>query len=97
VPAELRPGEDAMALLIEIVDELAELGGSRAIDERIDAVLAALACHSVVRAGDEMTPPEVEALLASLAAVEFRAHCPHGRPTLLRMPVPEIARRFGRT
>jgi DNA mismatch repair protein MutL len=97
VPAELRRNEDPMALLIEIIDELAELGGSRAIDERIDAVLATLACHSVVRAGDEMTPPEVESLLASLAAVEFRAHCPHGRPTLLRLPVPEIARRFGRT
>jgi DNA mismatch repair protein MutL len=97
VPAELRRNEDPMALLVGIIDELADLGSSRAIDERIDAVLATLACHSVVRAGDEMTAPEVESLLAQLAAVEFRAHCPHGRPTLLRLPVPEIARRFGRT
>jgi DNA mismatch repair ATPase MutL len=29
--------------------------------------------------------------------VDYRAHCPHGRPVLLRIGVPEIARRFGRT
>ena len=28
--------------------------------------------------------------------VDFRAHCPHGRPVLLRISVAEIARRFGR-
>jgi DNA mismatch repair ATPase MutL len=38
----------------------------------------------------------VEALFTSLDAVEFRAHCPHGRPTLLSLRVDEIARRFGR-
>ncbi|HWM87207.1 MAG TPA: DNA mismatch repair endonuclease MutL [Kofleriaceae bacterium] len=97
VPSGLRPGEDPIALLVELIDELAEQGGSRALDERLDAVLATLACHSVVRAGDELSAPEVEALLTSLAAVEFRAHCPHGRPVLLRLRVDEIARRFGRT
>jgi DNA mismatch repair protein MutL len=96
VPAELRPGEDPIALLVELVDELAERGGSRAVDERVDAVLATLACHSVVRAGDVLTQAEVEALFEALDAVEFRAHCPHGRPVLLRIRVDEIARRFGR-
>ncbi|HTE55374.1 MAG TPA: DNA mismatch repair endonuclease MutL [Kofleriaceae bacterium] len=97
VPAELRPGEDPIALLRELIDELTERGGSRAVDQRVDSVLATIACHSVVRAGDELSAPEVEALFASLDAVEFRAHCPHGRPVLLRIRVDEIARRFGRT
>jgi DNA mismatch repair protein MutL len=96
VPAELRRTEDPVALLVQIVDELAALGGTRALDERLDSVLATLACHSVVRAGDEMAPAEVEALLAQLAATANRAHCPHGRPVMLRMAVDEIARRFGR-
>jgi DNA mismatch repair protein MutL len=97
IPAELRPGEDPIALLRELIDELAEQGGSRAVDERIESVLATLACHSVVRAGDELSAPEVESLLTGLDAVPFRAHCPHGRPVLLRIRVDEIARRFGRT
>ncbi len=40
---------------------------------------------------------EATALLEAMDGVDFRAHCPHGRPVLLRISVAEIARRFGRT
>ncbi|HTM19199.1 MAG TPA: DNA mismatch repair endonuclease MutL [Kofleriaceae bacterium] len=96
VPAGLRAG-DGPAVLGELLDELADRGGSRALDERLDHVLATIACHSVVRAGDPLSPREADALLRSLDGVDFRAHCPHGRPVLLRIPVDELARRFGRT
>jgi DNA mismatch repair protein MutL len=39
----------------------------------------------------------VRALLESMDGIDYRAHCPHGRPVLLRMSVAEIERRFGRT
>ncbi len=96
-PAELRAGEDPAGLLRQLCAELAEHGGSRAVEELLDAVLATLACHSAVRAGDPLSPPEVASLFASLDAIDFRAHCPHGRPVLLRIRVDEIARRFGRS
>ena len=63
---------------------------------RVDHLLATIACHSVVRAGDVLGRPEALALLAQLDAVDLRSHCPHGRPVLLRMPLAEIERRFGR-
>jgi DNA mismatch repair protein MutL len=50
----------------------------------------------VVRAGDALAPDEVVALLGQMDGVDFRAHCPHGRPVLLRIGTGEIARRFGR-
>jgi hypothetical protein len=31
-----------------------------------------------------------------LDGVDLSSHCPHGRPVLLRMPLGEIERRFGR-
>ncbi|HEU5055586.1 MAG TPA: DNA mismatch repair endonuclease MutL, partial [Kofleriaceae bacterium] len=96
-PAELRAGEDPAALLRQLLAELVEHGGSRAVEDRLEAVLATLACHSSVRAGDPLSPPEVASLFASLDAIDFRAHCPHGRPVLLRIRVDEIARRFGRS
>jgi DNA mismatch repair protein MutL len=96
VPAGLRH-EGGAAVLSELLAALVESGGSAAVDERLDAVFATIACHSVVRAGDVLSAREVEALLGSLDAVDFRAHCPHGRPVLLRISIPEIARRFGRT
>ena len=96
VPAGLRSG-DAQPVLLELLGDLAEQGGSRALEERLDLALATIACHSVVRAGDVLSTAEVEALFRSMDGVDFKAHCPHGRPVLLRISIGEIARRFGRT
>lgn len=95
VPAGLR--HDPELVLRELLGELIERGGSRAVDEHLEHVLATVACHSVVRAGDTLSLDEVGALLGQMDDVDFRAHCPHGRPVLLRIGTPEIARRFGRT
>jgi DNA mismatch repair protein MutL len=94
VPAALR--HDPAVVLRELLADLADRDGSRAVEQHLDHVLATIACHSVVRAGDLLSPREAEALLGSMDGVDFRAHCPHGRPVLLRMAVSEIARRLGR-
>ena len=96
VPAELRHADPA-AVLRELLDAWLAKGASRAVEARLDHALSTIACHSVVRAGDRLQPSEVEALLASMDGVDFRAYCPHGRPALLRLSVDELARRFGRT
>jgi DNA mismatch repair protein MutL len=88
---------DPKPLLREVLAELAEgtpLSGGDL--ERVDHLLATVACHSVVRAGDPVGRPAALALLAQLDEVDLRSHCPHGRPVMLRMPLPEIERRFGR-
>jgi DNA mismatch repair protein MutL len=95
-PVDLRD-EEVLPTLRELLADLAERGASRAAEERVDLILATLACHSVVRAGDVLSPTEAQALLAAMDGTDFRGHCPHGRPVLLRIGVPEIARRFGRT
>ncbi|MBA3819747.1 MAG: hypothetical protein H0X17_12700, partial [Deltaproteobacteria bacterium] len=64
--------------------------------DRVMRVLAEIACHSVVRAGDRLTPCEAEALLRDLDDVDPTTPAPHGRALLLRLPLAEIGRRFGR-
>jgi DNA mismatch repair protein MutL len=96
VPEPLKDA-DPKPLLREVLAELGE--GTPLADtdlERVDHLLATIACHSVVRAGDVLGRPEALALLAQLDDVDLRSHCPHGRPVLLRMPLGEIERRFGR-
>ncbi len=95
-PADLREHELEKALS-ELAGDLADRGGSRAVEERSDRAIATIACHGSVRAGDQLTDGEVDALLAALDETPRRTHCPHGRPVLLRISVAEIARRFGRT
>jgi DNA mismatch repair protein MutL len=96
VPAELRV-RDPLEVLKTLVSDLADHGSSRAVEERLDTVLATIACHSVVRAGDSLSPREVEALFVAMDGIDLSGYCPHGRPVLLRMSLAEIARRFGRS
>jgi len=96
VPEPLR-GADPKPLVREVLAELAEGTPLDATDlERVDRILATIACHSVVRAGDALGRAEALSLLAQLDEVDLRSHCPHGRPVVLRLPLGEIERRFGR-
>jgi DNA mismatch repair protein MutL len=89
---------DPKPLLRDVLGQLGEgdAGAVTSTAERIEHVLATMACHSVVRAGDGLGRPAVLALLQQLDSVDLRSHCPHGRPVLLRLPLGEIERRFGR-
>jgi DNA mismatch repair protein MutL len=94
VPGGIRHADPAQ-LLRPLLEQWSE-DGAPSESEILERVLAEIACHSVVRAGDRLSPSEAEALLRELDAVDFGAKGPHGRPVLLRLPLAEIARRFGR-
>ena len=93
---DLMASADPADVLTEVLGELAARDATELVADALDHVLATMACHSVVRAGDVLGPHEVRALLESMDGIDYRAHCPHGRPVLLRMSVGEIERRFGR-
>jgi DNA mismatch repair protein MutL len=96
VPEPLKHA-DPKPLIRELLTDLADGAPLRDGElDRVDHLLATIACHSVVRAGDVLGRPEALALLNQLDAVDLRSHCPHGRPVLLRLPLGEIERRFGR-
>jgi DNA mismatch repair protein MutL len=79
-------------------DLLAQAGraGAGAYQDAIDMALATMACHGSVRAGDPMSPDEVQALLDALETVDFAGHCPHGRPIVTSMRWDELERKVGR-
>ncbi len=59
-------------------------------------VWASLACHSVVTAHEKLEYPEMTALVERLQRCENPMHCPHGRPTIVRLEADRIARLFKR-
>jgi DNA mismatch repair protein MutL len=96
VPEPLKDA-DPKPLIRELLSDLADGTPLREGElDRVDHILATIACHSVVRAGDVLSRTEALALLNQLDGVDLRSHCPHGRPVLLRLPLGEIERRFGR-
>lgn len=79
-------------------DLVAELGRTarRPFGDAANLVLATMACHGSVRAGDALSREEVGALLSALDEVDFGGHCPHGRPVVTRIGFDELERRVGR-
>jgi DNA mismatch repair protein MutL len=61
-----------------------------------DRLAATLACHSAVRAGQPLGPESMLAIVTELAACEHPTLCPHGRPTIVRVPGADVSRWFGR-
>ncbi len=55
---------------------------------------AAFACGSAIKAGQELSREEMSALLNSLFATRNPYTCPHGRPTVTRLSLAELRRRF---
>ena len=95
-PAVLGPVE-AAPLLRDILDEIADQGGSEAVQTRIDAVLSRMACHGSVRSGRRMSADEMNALLREIEATPLAGQCNHGRPTYVELKLTDIERLFGRT
>jgi len=96
VPAPLGPRADVAGLLRDIDDELAEWGAATALEERLLAVAARIACHGSVRAGRRLTLPEMDALLRQMEATPLSGQCNHGRPTHVHLSRADIERLFGR-
>jgi len=63
----------------------------------IDEFLKSYACRSAIKAGTKLTSEEMESLADQLFATELPYTCPHGRPTMLRVSLGELERRFART
>jgi DNA mismatch repair protein MutL len=79
-----------------VAGQVAEVERGSAVDEALHDVLATMACHAAVRANEEVSPEEARALLDGLDAIDFKARCPHGRPVVFELPLPELERRVGR-
>ncbi len=88
---------NAGAMIRDILDELAEGGGSSTVKERIEAVLSRIACQGSIRSGRRMRADEMNALLREMEATPHSGQCNHGRPTYVELKLADIERLFGRT
>lgn len=95
VPAPLKE-PDAAGLLRDLAEELAESGAPLALEAKLDAALARLACHGSIRAGRRLHREEIDALLREMEATPRAATCSHGRPTFLKLTRTDLEKLFGR-
>ena len=94
IPADLERWGDG-EILRAMVDDLVNTGDVSTDDLR-EKFATSYSCHTAIKAGDPMSPIEMQGLIDRLFATQNPFTCPHGRPIVVRMPLEEIDRRFGR-
>ena len=95
VPESLM-GADLQRLIEDVADDLATGGDGEPARELIEKLLATMACHNSIRAGQRLNSYEMRELLSSLDQVDFSV-CAHGRPVSIRVTPAELERRFHRS
>ncbi len=77
-------------------DLLALLENKKSILEKKEEILTRMACRAAVMAGDAVTIPQMEKVLKDLSKTELPYTCPHGRPTIMKVTVDELEKKFRR-
>ncbi|MFM5955405.1 MAG: DNA mismatch repair endonuclease MutL [Novosphingobium sp.] len=95
VPSVLAKG-DVHALVRDIADDLSANGDALLLGERLDHVLATMACHGSVRAGRALSVTEMNALLREMERTPRSGQCNHGRPTWVKLALSDVEKLFGR-
>jgi DNA mismatch repair protein MutL len=94
VPAIIA-NEQSRQVLEDIAATL--LMGDEPLTSSVEEAVARQVCkRAAVKAGQVLDRPEIEALIRALEKCESPRTCPHGRPTMIRLTVEQLAREFGR-
>ena len=59
-------------------------------------IAQSLACHSAIRAGQQLSNEEMLALIRQLEQANQPRTCPHGRPTMIQLTSYQLEKEFGR-
>ena len=88
---------NSKAMIMDILDELADVGSTQSVQDKIEAILSRIACHGSIRSGRRMHAEEMNALLREMENTPHSGQCNHGRPTYVELKLTDIERLFGRT
>ncbi|MCA4774213.1 DNA mismatch repair endonuclease MutL, partial [Wolbachia endosymbiont of Mansonella perstans] len=87
---------DVKEMLINIVDRLTEIEDTLPIEDKVNKMLATIACYGSIRAGRKMKLEEMNELLRQMEKTPYSGQCNHGRPTYIEMKLSDIEKLFER-
>lgn len=81
----------------DLVSEILSTGRIQDKSSIYDHMYKTMACRAAIKAGASCTVAQMRNLLEQLEMAENPFTCPHGRPTVIRLTMDELARLFRRT
>lgn len=95
IPTLLDSG-DISNLVVQLVEKTAQIDAEAELESILDECLMVMACHHAIRAHQQLSGAQIEAMLEGLDACDNPSHCPHGRPIWIRWSVKELEKQFQR-
>ena len=89
-------GVSPVEFMREMLDGLAE-GWGPDQEQLLEELLSMMACKAAVKAGEKLGEMEIDDLLARRQQADKSSSCPHGRPTTLKLTLPQLTKQFKRT
>jgi DNA mismatch repair protein MutL len=83
------------AVITDVIHELSSIS-SKILDAQKEERIIRFACKHAIKAGDELTKPEMAELLQRLDSCKQPFSCPHGRPTIVSISISELEKKFKR-
>ncbi len=87
---------DIEKLIRDVISDLIEHGSTNRVEHVRNELLATVACHSSIRANQQLSIQEMDALLRQMEVTEHSGYCSHGRPTWNQITMKELDRLFYR-
>jgi len=84
-------------LFLDILAKFGDDGERRSGTNRLNDILASLACKAAVKSGDHLHDKEIDSLLEQMARANLFSHCPHGRPVIKKFTDSDVKKWFNRT
>ncbi len=95
VPSDIKVG-DEKEMLYELLDEYKKNQREKQLEQR-DNLAKSFSCKAAIKSGDKLSEQEMRLMVDQLFATSMPYVCPHGRPIIIKIPMEEFDKRFGRT
>lgn len=82
-------------LFFDILNNLKDMGSGKIKEVKYNKI-ATMACKAAVKANDKLSLIEMQSLLDDLKNLNQPFNCPHGRPTIIKITLNELEKRFKR-
>ena len=92
----LIPKGNFVRILKDFAEQLEKSDGQTSRRDLLDHMLHTMACRAAIKAGQRLAPEEMRELLRQRHLVADSHHCPHGRPTAMKLTRQMLDRQFGR-
>jgi len=89
-------GVEIQPFVKDLLERAVNDGLPNDLEAALHETLDMMACKAAIKAGDRLSPEELNELLLWRDRIDRSSNCPHGRPTTLRLSIAELDKQFGR-